>query len=595
MGKSFLATTALEEFWDVTCPVLFLGEGCLLYERKHVWNSLEHRILPSILSNQEETDNARQYVMALYEDLLLRLSAELNDIHGMSRSLRYWRIILGPWLYKYLCVIYERYSSLNRAFAENRELTSIGLDSACFVTPSDTYEFSSWLKDDVYNLQIYTRLWIAMGMSFPVRPFSRGRCGPVQAPRRTASLLGSLYRLIRGQQFKLFLYSSYFPRGVQFRLAVQTAGQIIPVRSCPRVVPNGSLDHTARRSLFAVMPAANSFEAVVARIFGDDLPRCFLEDFMAIDEAARRYFPTSPKAILSATWLYDEPFKHWAAEAQEHGTRLLGSQHGGNYGLLNYHPGEHLELPIVDRFYSWGWSSESFQNKVIPMPAGLLMGRTILKADSQRRGILWVATHSPRYPEFLWGGLFSEYLAWQSRFVAALPLTLREDIRLRLHREDGGWDIIQRLRDQGHFVRTEDWSRPFYQSLAECRLYVCDHLSTTFIEALSANKPTVLFWPFQASDLRPDAISYCEELKSAGILFQTPEEAAFAVCAAYQDVEGWWNDPYRQSVRKRFCQKYGKTSPTAPADWVRELSAILQGPDKRVATMHGRTAASKNT
>lgn len=596
MRKVFLATTALEDFWDDTHPMLFLGEWCLLHRRKPIWKSLGQRVLPSILSDQEETERARSYVMPLYEDYLVRLSAVLNDIHAMQKSVRYWRIVLGPWLYLYLCVLYERYLSLRRAFEIEPKLLTVGLDNSCYVTPADTHEFLNWVKDDAYNLQIYTRLWQAMGMTFPVKTLSVDqRLVPATATRLPVGLSASLQRLILGGRDGVVLCSSYFPREVMLRFAMQTVGQVIPVRPCPRVVREGSLNRTSRRALGAVLPTNNDFETAVAHMFEEDIPRCFLEDFAAIGEAVGRHFPPSPKAILSASWPENEGFKRWAADSQESGTMLLGSQHGGNYGLLRYHPPEYHELSVMDRYYSWGWSSEPFQEKIVSMPAGILMGRKMLGADSQKKGILWGTTHSPRYPMLLWNDRFGEYLSWQARFLTALPLTLHADIRLRLHVEDGGWDIFQRLRDQGHLVKTEDWSRPFCQSLAECRLYVCDHLSTTFIEALSANKPTVLFWSLQAYDLRPDAVSYCEELKSAGMLFQTPEEAAVAVCAAYQDVEGWWNDPYRQSVRKRFCQKYGKTSPTAPADWVRELSTVLQGPDKRVATMEGRTAASTNT
>ena len=579
MRKPFLATTALEDFWDDTRPLLFLGEWCLLYGRRHVWKSLRHRVLPSLLSNQEKRDRARSYVTTLYDDLLVRLGTALNDVHAMPRSLRYWRIVLGPWLYLYLSVHYERYSSLCCALEVEPELVTCGLDRSCFVTPGDTYEFVNWLKDDAYNLQIYTRLWQAMGMSFPVKALSPDRYPTSAQPVRLTNELSEKHqRLVMKQRGsgKIVLSSSYFPRGAVLRLMIQTAGKVIPVRRNPRILSKGNLDRTSRYAVAAVLPTRNSFERAVAHILAEDLPRCFVEDFATIGEAVARNLPLSPKAILSASWFCDEVFSRWAAEAQECGTKLLGSQHGGNYGLLRYHPGEHLELPIVDRFYSWGWSSNHFQEKIVPMPAGKLMGRKMLHADNRNRGILWGTTCKPRYSEFLWDIQFSEYLAWQARFLAALPATLRKDIRLRPHVEDGGWAILQRLHDQGLIVRTEDWNCPFYRSLDKCRLYVCDHLSTTFIEALSANKPTVLFCSPRAHELSSAAISCCEALKSAGILFETPEEAAATVDVAYADVEGWWRDPHRQSARKIFCQKFGRTSPTAQADWARELTSILK-------------------
>ncbi len=572
MAKTFLATTALEEFWDDRLPILFLEEWCLLHRRRHVWNALEHRLLPPSWSNQGELGRARTYLQELYEDVLVRLSAALGNIHARSRSSRYWRILLGPWLYAYLCMMHERYGSLRRALDMEHELTTIGLDSACFVTPTDTNEFIEWLKDDAYNLQIYTRLWQAMGMNFPVKPLAENR-RPISEPvtHSSESVPGKFLRLILGGSRKIVLYSSYFPLEFQIRLAIQTAGKVIPIRSGQKTPSTQNIDHPTRRTLASALPTNNSFEMAVARLFAADIPRCFLEDFATIADAARRYFPRSPKAILSASWLYNEPFKLWAAEAQELGTSLLCSQHGGIYGLLNYVPYENHELAIADRFYSWGWTSDVFHEKIVPLPGGKLMGRKTFGANKRRRGILWAATQAPRYPVFPFGDRFSEYLAWQARFLAAFPVELRNELRLRLHREDGGWDILQRLSDQGFTVQTEDWSRPFYRSLSECRLYVCDHLSTTFIEALSADKPTVLFWSAQATPLRPEAIPYCENLKSVGILFETPEKAAAAIRAGYDDVEDWWRDPHRQEVRRSFCFKFGRTSIKAEAEWAQEL------------------------
>lgn len=576
MATTFLATTAIEDFWDDRLPILFLGEWCLLYRRRYVWNGLRHRVLPP-KSNQEEADRVRASLAALYEDVLIRLGPALDSVHGGSRSPRYWRIIIGPWLYAYLRALNFRYESLRRVFDEESELTTVGLAKECFVTPADTLEFFEWIKEDAYNLQIYTRLWQAMGMSFPEKVLSADR-RPVSIPaaRSTGGLSATLQRLILGGSGKVVLCSSYFPKKFQLRLAIRTAGKVIPSKP-GRKTPSEEIPNLpARRALASALPTNNSFETVVSRMFAEDIPLCFLEHYVAIGDAASRHFPPSPKAILSGSWSYDEPFNRWSAEAQERGTRLLCSQHGGNYGLLQHLPNEDHELAIADRYYSWGWVSGPFPDKIVPMPAGKLMGRKRLGADNRKGGILWASTHAPRYPLYPFEPRFSEYLAWQARFLEAFPAELRDELRLRLHREDGGWDILQRLRDQGFAVRNEDWSRPFHQSLVECRLYVCDHLSTTFIEALSADKPTVLFWSAQANPLRSVAIPYCEELKSAGILFVTPEEAAAAVGTVYGDVEGWWRAPHRQEVRNKFCLNFGRTSPTAEAEWERELISILE-------------------
>jgi len=45
-------------------------------------------------------------------------------------------------------------------------------------------------------------------------------------------------------------------------------------------------------------------------------------------------------------------------------------------------------------------------------------------------------------------------------------------------------------------------------------------------------------------------------LKSAGILYHTPEAAAGKINSVYYDVEGWWNGSELQFAIKKFCNCY---------------------------------------
>ena len=49
-------------------------------------------------------------VLSLYEYYFDNLYILLNKIHKKNYSRKYWRIIIGPWLAKYITIIYEKYS-----------------------------------------------------------------------------------------------------------------------------------------------------------------------------------------------------------------------------------------------------------------------------------------------------------------------------------------------------------------------------------------------------------------------------------------------------------------------------------------------------
>ena len=138
--------------------------------------------------------------------------------------------------------------------------------------------------------------------------------------------------------------------------------------------------------------------------------------------------------------------------------------------------------------------------------------------------------------------------------------------------------MISRLRDSCPNLEVETWDVPFQESLRSCRLYVCDHFSTTFAEALAANKPTILFWDPKANALRPEAQSFYDLLRAQGILFDTPEAAAVAVNRVYDDVEAWWNEPERQKALQLFCHQFARNTPDALALWQAEFAAVAAIP-----------------
>ncbi len=580
----FLATTALEEFWDVSKPIVFLGEWCLLYERRFFWQALDSRLLVSPYDNADAADNAFHYVNRIYEQILPQLGAALNSIHGQNHSPRYWRILIGPWLQLYLPVIYDRFLHIKHARDQFPYFTTIGLSAESFVVPADTLDFACFLSEDTYNLQLYTKILGALGREIP--------CKAIDVPRNLLyeKLLGNSWRhrvasyvtkVFVGISTKIFrttlLRNSYFSKQVELQLATKNIGRILP--SWNQVIPFSRYEYGSekRSALRAIEIGQGEFERCLSAMLFSDIPQCFVEGFRSAGESAHDTYPKRTETIFSANaWYYDEAFKQWAAMLADEGTLLLGAQHGGNYGALKNMPSENHEVNIVDRYYSWGWVRTDCNAKVIPMPATKLVGRTKVGADNRKRGVLWVATSAHRYViQFPFLPVhFREYLAWQVRFANALPQCIMTEVRFRPHYENYGWSTVERLKDSVPSLQVESWDVPFQVSMENCRLYVCDHLSTTFTEALTVNKPTVLYWNSEANKLRPEAQPYFDLLRDAGILFDKPEAAALVVATVYDDIEAWWNTTERQNAIRSFCEKFARTSPDAITLWSNELKSI---------------------
>lgn len=579
----FLATTALEEFWDKTKPIVFLGEWCLLHGRRSFWEPVDGHLLESPYDSKETVNATYHYVNKIYELILPLLGDVLNTIHEVRYSERYWRIVIGPWLQQYLSVCYDRYIHLKRALEQYPNCSTLILSESSFVVSSDTLDYCCYLQTDSLNLQIYTKILLALGKNFP--------CKEAQVLQNTtysklisnswtnnaSDFLVKIYAVISAKIFKsTFLKSSYFSRSAQVRILIKSAGMVLPIMKSLKKLPLIQYDSDMRNNL-KVYIGDSEFEKCLGEMLFSDMPTCFLEGYGYVYREAQHAYPKDPKGIFSANaWYFDEVFKQWAAASAEKGTLLIGTPHGGNYGSLAYMPGENHETAIVDRYYSWGWNREDCVAEVIPFPASKLVGREKYGASNLKNGILWAGTSSPRYllqlselPKY-----FQEYLSWHRRFANTLLEEVMANVRFRPHYEDYSWGIVERLRECVTNIKIESWDVPFQESLINCRLYVCDHLSTTFAEALSANRPTILFWNPQANELRPDAQPYYDLLRKNGILYDSPESAGLAVNKVYDDVEAWWNNPERQNAVETFCKQFARNSPDAIDLWTAEFKRI---------------------
>lgn len=588
-AKVFLATTALEEFWDTTKPIVFLGEWCLLYGRRSFWEPLNGQLLESPFNNVEAARAFCHYVNGIYEQILPILGDALDAIHGTRHSPRYWRIVLGPWLQLYLPVIYDRYSHLIRALGQYPDCTTIVLSEKSFVTPANTLDFACFVKDDSFNLQIYTKILAVLGKIFPCKSVQIEQHSTLNRyignswKHRVVGHLAKIYAGISARVFKpVMLRSSYFSKASEIDLLIKTAGKTLPILGQLTRPAGARFDSDIRKKLSNIWLGDGEFERCLSAMLFFDIPKCFVEGYSCMNGEALNAYPKTPKAIFSSNaWYFDETFKYWAAAAAEKGSLLIGTPHGGSYGGLVNMPGENHETAIVDRYYSWGWGRTDCAAKVIPFPASKLVGRKKIGASNLKTGVMWASTSSLRYlvmyelPTF--PVFFHEYISWQARFAKTLHQKIVPVVRLRPHREDGGWDVVQRLKECIPDLNIETWAVPFRESMDNCRLYVCDHFSTTFAEALAANKPTILFWNPEINELRPEAQPYYDLLRKHGILFDTPESAGDAVNQVYDNVETWWNDPGRQKAVETFCERFARNSPDAIDLWATEFNRIASG------------------
>ena len=238
---------------------------------------------------------------------------------------------------------------------------------------------------------------------------------------------------------------------------------------------------------------------------------------------------------------------------------LVIGQHGGNYGMSRFSFLEKHQIDIADKWLSWGWSDKTIP-KIIPFGNLKSFGRRV-RYDPDGKALM-VEMSLPRYSYHLYALPLSkqllEYQDDQQKFLKTLPYELRCQVLIRLSSQDYGWDQKYRWRDKVPEAQIDLGSQDIRKLVRKSRLYISTYNSTTYLESLSWNVPTIIFWNSKHWELKEEAKPYFELLKSVGIFHDTPESAAQQMINVWQNVNSWWSQSHVQKARKKFCEIYSK-------------------------------------
>jgi len=582
----FLATTALEDFWDTTKPIVFLGDWCLRYSRRNVWELLNGEVLQGIWKDKKRFIDAYMYLQDVYERLLQQMATLLDEVHGEKHSIRYWRIIIGPWLFHYIDVLYDRYLCIQQAKSKYPLFDTIVLSEESFITPRSTAESLLLSADDPYNLQVYSRILSAEKNNFrqksydtierKAQPIRKNGLLRVIKTKFIITCARSIALLAPDES--VYLVDPYFSKSSIIKIFLKSKGKVKPIYSTDEEIPVVTSNNNMRSFFKKISLNNNEFEKLVIQLLPYDIPYVFLENYEMMKKESLNY-PSKPKAIMTwVSWYFDEKFKIWAATAAEAGCSLYGVQHGGNYGIDQYLRGmDNTEIRITDKFYSWGWNDSELKEHIVPMTASKLIGRKRFKKKKGNINILLAGIAFPRYLcrlQYPTNNHNEKYCEDLIIFIKSVGLRYQKFINYRAFIEDYGLDIVKRIQNACPNLIIEGWDIPFQESLMNCKLFVCDQLSTVHAEALSLNTPTILFWDTESYIHKTEARRYLENLQAVGILHYSPESAAKMVNEVYDNVDDWWNDRERQLARLDFCDHYAKNSPNAIDEWTNEFRKI---------------------
>ena len=586
--KKHLVTTAVESSWPSKGKnILFLGEWCKRFNRKDKWTELDSDTVEYHWDDREKVHSDYQYLKELHEDMLAEMKDYLNDLHGVSRSLRYWRVQLGPWMGYFLPILFDRWSMLERAQAD---FDIIDLETPSYdiseVIAEDTNHFIDLSLSDHWNHVIFSEL--ADVFSFKktlVRSpefnqfFMRMRQNkkPINTSKsKIKNLISSLCQRCF-EESDVFVYTTYLSRLNEIKLSLKIGQFPQFIRNkcedLSQVLPQG-------RNSFNITASMSDFSEIASIMLKRHMPITYNEGYKSVLKTVENLrWPKRPKSILTAVaWVGDDVFKLWAGDKVENGSHLVIVQHGGNFGVAKWNFFEEHQVAISDKFLTWGWDDPK-NNEIIAFGCPKLLDSKVSFDESG--GLLIIGLSMPLFSYYMYSAVISacqwtSYFNDQVTFVSSLDKKIRINTLFRMAAPDYGCGQEDRWKDrknQLEVVVEDSSSRPLADSISESRLVVSTYNATTFLETMAMDVPTVVFWNPEHWELRGAAKSHFDDLRDVGILHYSSESAAKHVNNVWLDVGSWWKSGEVQRVRRKFCRRYSHI-PTNGVDRMAEICRV---------------------
>ncbi len=552
-----------------------ISVGCnKVYMYPWICKESENSSFTSPFSDYDFRVKSEQYVnhvSAIYSPLLIEY---VNRFHRTNYNENYWKLLIGFWFNYFVRSLYEKYIIITQALNEHHDLTFTGLSPSSYIVPVDLHDFILSSYHHFYHLQLCSRVIEFLNLDVYQKVDINSDYYPKPVDCEPFNPLTSIKRCIKRRlnlSSPVLIYNGYFSDAkIERSIMFNSRFNISLMYSDRYVTERIDADIKNRLDIEIDKPTTdNEFEKILLKCVPYELPTCYLEgrsNLMAV--ARKRFGPKQRTYIFSASsWYLEEEFKIWAAEQQLNGAKLIGIQHGGTYGIYNFNN----EIPMLDKFYSWGWETDKKPN-VYPFYSTKLKSHPP-DSDNEPSGILFAGTYITRSPyiDYHHAYSFEQYFNDAETFIASLSEELFKLLKYRLYQNVASAAIKQRFVDRFNDLSLQDWSIPILDAISQAKVFVVDYLSTTYIESLSLNKPTVLFWPVIRYDLTDIAIPLIKKLKEAKILHDTPESAAAFVNEHYDHIDDWWGSDPVQNISDEFRNTFGRTSSNAQV-WTEELS-----------------------
>jgi putative transferase (TIGR04331 family) len=578
--KKCLIVSRLKEFWDVNAELIFIDESIPDFLERETLANQPYQILENIWCNLDYEKNSICFVQEKVDRYRKELTDILNHLHDVQESETYWGIILDSWLIHFLSVVHDRMNKVQFVMDRFPGVYILAADIP-YDPPVDAWSINRESTGEKFNQYIYAEIATLFGMETvtvksEIHSWHEGdervKLGGLRGGLRKIlmPMLRPLFRLLVRITRPTLIIDGYFAWKDAVFIGIRSIGRVMILSSefLPKTVAISNIDRKMRSQL--ILKEEDDFDKAVNKALGSFFPKNFMEGFKANKKLAINLVKDIQVIGTAVCMHTNDLYKLLAAEVKSMGGKLLGFQHGGGYSLSEGRLVNIVEINYVNQFYFWSNTDGLGSPKLRKLNKTKVVGTNI-----KRKNILFASTNNKRYIYRYQirdnSNNFLQLVNEQFKFYSELHTNLKKLFILRPHPADNGWRYKERWIDKFGDKIIFDQNRNYYTSLESTAIYVSDHLSTTWLEALYLDIPIILYFDIDRYTLVDRFKEVCFELREVGVLHDSPESAARFLNDVYGGLDEWWKTEATIVAVNRLKEFTFTESDDFVGGWVNEL------------------------
>ena len=525
--------------------------------------------------NYDDFTKDYDYLNSLYDKLLDSLIISLNKFHNIEKQKNFWEIIVGPWLMTFCVNIFHKWEITENFINDENIFTEIDNDTKLEKPYSSIENYKRDTHTEFYNHYLFSKIFLFL---------DEKKVSKIEIIKKNIENINSLNNKNsnkkNSQKFKAYLKSLFLKIFSQ----LTKKNEIVILRNYLGFINNLKLNlslkqlpnfyqhhlnvenlikNKKRENFNIFFKEDNLLESFLLREILNHIPESFLEKFDDILNKIKNFnLPLNPKKIFVTNFPYNTFLSFYLAMCKEKGSKIISGQHGGCYGQYDRSWIEEFEIKISDNFLTYGWISRSNSEKTIPIGMLKQLDKNNQFSIKNKKNILFIIRARSKYISKLDSGTRSnykfDYLNNLFFLIEKLNKKLKKNTKIRLRDTDLGWAEHPRFKKKFPDIRIDYGTSNILKLMKSSKIVVSTSLSTSYLETLSMNIPTVVVTNFELEPVRIECKKYLDLLIDSKILHLNPNTAIAHLNSIYDNVGDWWFDQTVQNNVKIFCEKYAK-------------------------------------